>query len=192
MDPVTVLLNEHRVIERVLGALEAAADHLDAGGSLRPEFFPEAIAFLTEFADRRHHHKEEDLLFPALVRAGLPGDGGPVAVMLHEHDAGRQLIATMRRAAAAVAGAEATAAPVLAEAARAYAELLRHHIAKEDQVLFPMAGQVLSPGAASGLAAAFDQAVDHERSADPGGKYLTMADALEREAGRLAPPAPIW
>jgi len=41
------------------------------------------------FADGLHHAKEEDLLFPALIRKGFSPEQGPVAVMLAEHVKGR-------------------------------------------------------------------------------------------------------
>jgi len=43
------------------------------------------IGFLKEFADKCHHGKEEGLLFPALIQAGLPEKGGPIGVMLADH-----------------------------------------------------------------------------------------------------------
>ena len=37
-------------------------------------------------------------LFPALVAAGLPESGGPLAFMMHEHDEGRVLLARLEQA----------------------------------------------------------------------------------------------
>jgi hemerythrin-like domain-containing protein len=39
MKATVELMEEHRVIERVLAALEAATDRLEAGQDVRPEFF---------------------------------------------------------------------------------------------------------------------------------------------------------
>ncbi|MGD0266766.1 MAG: hemerythrin domain-containing protein, partial [Candidatus Methylomirabilota bacterium] len=36
-----------------------------------------------------HHGKEENLLFKTMVDRGFPRQGGPIAVMLHEHETGR-------------------------------------------------------------------------------------------------------
>lgn len=39
MQATEILMEEHRVIERVLAALDKAANRLDAGEQVRPSFF---------------------------------------------------------------------------------------------------------------------------------------------------------
>lgn len=56
------------------------------------------MEFLMVFVDKCHHGKEEDFLFPALEAAGVARDGGPIGVMLHEHERGRRHIADMKNA----------------------------------------------------------------------------------------------
>jgi len=185
MRATDILMSEHRRIERVLDAMEKAADHLGRGGAVRPEFFLEAAEFIAGFADGLHHHKEEDILFPALVRAGLPGEAGPVAVMLVEHEQGRRLTAQLRAAATRLAGGDAAAAGPLGAAVRGYTGLLRDHIAKEDHVLFPMAGQVLSAGDESQVDGQFARA-EQEENGGAAARFLALADALVSEAASLA------
>jgi len=185
MEPVAVLMNEHRTIERVLDAVERAAAYLVRGGSVRPAFFTEAITFLKGFADGRHHHKEEELLFPALVEAGLPREAGPVAVMLDEHVHGRALIAAMADGARRLADGDAGAARALSEASQAYVELLRDHIMKEDHVLFPMAARMVTGAAATTLAADFSRAQADEAVAELRDRFAVLADDLAREAAAL-------
>ena len=60
------------------------------------------IGFLKEFADKCHHGKEEGLLFPAMVAAGIPDKGGPIGVMLAEHTQGRQFIRDMEESLSTV------------------------------------------------------------------------------------------
>ena len=76
---------EHRVIERVIQALENAAQCLEGGRDVRPGFFVDAADFIAGFADGCHHRKEEGVLFKAMIENGVPVHGGPVAVMLYEH-----------------------------------------------------------------------------------------------------------
>ena len=93
--PTEVLREEHRVILRALGVLEAAAARLAGGRPLPEGWWPEIIAWLRSFADKNHHAKEETSLFPAMVKAGVPSDGGPIGVMLEEHQRGRALVRAM-------------------------------------------------------------------------------------------------
>jgi hemerythrin-like domain-containing protein len=120
MRATQLLREEHEIILRALDVLEALAKRgVSANQSL--------IDFFTDFADVHHHGKEEEILFPALEDAGFPHDAGPVGIMLHEHTQGRQLTKALRDPSS------------FAQAALAYAALLRAHIEKENQVLFPMA-----------------------------------------------------
>ena len=135
--PVDSLEEEHQVILAVLDAMDQRADELAAGGSLDVEFWLLAAEFLENFADRCHHAKEEDLLFPALQRCGIPQEGGPIGVMKHEHVEGRALKERLGSAAARGKREE------VLRSAHALSYLLREHIAKEENVLFYMARQML-------------------------------------------------
>lgn len=133
MRATELLMEEHRAIERMLNVLGAIANRLSTGKEVAPGDPERALDFLSGFADKCHHAKEEGHLFPALVAAGLPQEGGPIGVMLAEHEQGRAYIAAMREA---LTNGDH---PAFAEAAQGYATLLRQHILKEDHVLYPMA-----------------------------------------------------
>ena len=70
---------------------------METTGNLNKEHFDSILEFLKVFVDKCHHAKEEELLFPASVVAGVP-KAGPIAVMLHEHDTGRNYIKAMNAA----------------------------------------------------------------------------------------------
>jgi hemerythrin-like domain-containing protein len=95
--------------------------------------------FAAFLADEVVHHFaiEEQALFPLLARH-LSLEQGPLAVMNAEHAAFRELLADLTTAVhAGNLDAQRTHAAELVE-------LLRAHIAKEDQILFPMAARLLS------------------------------------------------
>ncbi|MGE5049876.1 MAG: hemerythrin domain-containing protein [Deltaproteobacteria bacterium] len=142
MRATQLLMEEHEIILRGLRVLEALADRAVRGAEVPAKSVEQVLQFLGQFADLHHHHKEEEILFPALEEAGLPRDGGPVGVMLHEHEQGRKLISALRAAAPGAASDPASRAR-FADTARAYAALLSGHIDKENHVLFPMADQAL-------------------------------------------------
>jgi len=145
-DPIDLLRDEHRVILRALDALERAADRLARGAALPDGWWESAVAWLRAFADAGHHAKEERSLFPALVKAGVPSDGGPIGVMLAEHEEGRGYVRAMAE------GPDARRA----SAAREYASLLRQHIDKENDVLFAIAEAVLDEQAQAALRREFE------------------------------------
>lgn len=182
MKPTDTLRAEHRVIERVLGAVEAAARRLDAGRALDAAFFVLASDFIRGFADGCHHRKEEGILFPALQAAGIPSEGGPIAVMLHEHDLGRQFTAVMRAAAEKLQAGDTSARDDVVRAATAYASLLRQHIAKEDNILFMMADRVLDADAQARIAEEFERVELQETGEGGHERFHEVAATLERLA----------
>src|SRR6266498_1989272 len=147
MDAIEMLMNEHRVIERVLDGLAAFTEEVRRKGTTEKEELGRFVSFIREFTDLCHHGKEEDILFASMVEHGFPRDGGPIAVMLHEHDEGRALVRVLKtRAEQPEAWTDADRQEV-AEVAAGFAELLRRHIHKEDAILYPMAEQHLPPEA---------------------------------------------
>jgi hemerythrin-like domain-containing protein len=183
MRATDMLKDEHRVIERVLSVLEQASDRVNSGGNVRPGFFLDAADFISEFADGCHHRKEEGVLFKVMEDAGLPSQGGPIAVMLAEHDQARGYTRSMREAAARWQRGDEGARTEVTHAATAYARLLRQHIAKEDQILFPLADRVIPSSRRGEVVAEFERVEASEERAGLHEKYLAVADALEQEAG---------
>jgi len=57
------------------------------------------LDFFTVYVDRVHNKKEEDHLFPLIEARGIPRSGGPLAVMLQEHEQGRSLLARVKAVA---------------------------------------------------------------------------------------------
>ena len=154
MTPTDVLRDEHRVILKALDLLERAAARVAAGAFVSDGWWAAAVTWLRAFADRNHHAKEETALFPAMVKAGVPSEAGPIAIMLEEHAEGRRLMTTI----------EASAGASRVAACHAYIALLRAHIDKENGIVFPLAESVLDGQAVLGVQRGFD-AVEAEQGA---------------------------
>ena len=99
--PTQILSDEHRIIERVLDAVQRLAL---APARQNVEHWQKALEFIRGFADQCHHCKEEQVLFPALEAHGIPTEGGPVGMMLLEHEEGRSLVRAMMDASGAHRG----------------------------------------------------------------------------------------
>ena len=191
MDAIETLMGEHRVIERVLDALVGFADEVGRRGSTEKEELGRFVTFVRGFADAHHHGKEEDILFAQMVAHGFPKEGGPIAVMLHEHDQGRALVGILRGHAEATGAWSEADREQIQEAARAFAGMLRAHIHKEDAILYPMAEQHLPADAMAEVSEACDR---YEGSAAQGGepdRLRALADELIRtHAAAVHPPEP--
>jgi hemerythrin-like domain-containing protein len=187
MLPTEQLMQDHRVIERMCAVLKAAADRVDKGQAIPPDFFSKALDFIRNFADRAHHGKEEDNLFPAMEQHGLPRHGGPVGVMMEEHDQGRTYVRGMDQAIKEAASGDKSALRRAAQNARGYADLLVPHIKKEDNVLYAMADRFLSRAEQQQLAERF-AAIEAERLGPEKRKaYIKLVEDLEKVFGLTRP-----
>ena len=122
------------------------------------------------------------MLFKTMADCGMPIDGGPVGMMLMEHEQGRVFTRGMRSAAEKLQSGDASARTAVIQNARGYAGLLRQHIQKEDGILFPMADRVIPQPLHDSVLDGFDH-VEHEETGEGvHEKYLALADWLDVEA----------
>ncbi|MGE5234840.1 MAG: hemerythrin domain-containing protein [Acidobacteriota bacterium] len=157
MDPIETLMHEHKVILTFCDATVREAERLRSGGALHTERVERMLDFIRNFADRCHHLKEEDHLFARMAERGFPVQTGPVAMMLHEHELGRSHVRAVAEALPRAAAADGAALAAVADHLTAWAELLRAHIYKEDNILYPMARQALSAQDMAELEVSFEK-----------------------------------
>ncbi len=174
--PVTEdLMKEHQLILKYVDLMERYAEYsLKHPGT--PILLDKAagfIGFIKEFADHFHHAKEEDILFPHLEMPGVLTHCNPVPQMLSEHHKAREFVHNMERATQEKALTE------LADNAAQYAQLLKEHIYKEDNILYPMAERGLSDQAKTALLEEYAQADQHLDSQAIWAKYQALHAELE-------------
>ena len=90
------LKHEHEAVKIALNVLEKITSKIQRHENADVNDLKEMVDFLILFADKCHHGKEEIYYFPALQKAGIPGHGGPISVMLQEHEQGRLNIRQMK------------------------------------------------------------------------------------------------
>ncbi|MGC4064009.1 MAG: hemerythrin domain-containing protein [Polyangiaceae bacterium] len=136
---ISELMEEHRSIERLLGSLLRVAAKADRFGADARSRVAAHVEQFRSFLDGFHHGREEDLLFVAMQDAGFPRTQGPLAVMLSEHEMGRSRVQALARLGSGTGPLSQAELVELREHASAFAAVLSAHIAKEDNVLYPMA-----------------------------------------------------
>jgi hemerythrin-like domain-containing protein len=183
MKPTEILVQEHRVIQRVLDCLEILADEAERRQQIDQLAATEAVDFFRHFADGCHHAKEENQLFPAMERKGFRPDTGPVAVMLYEHEMGREAVRGMEREVDQQTKGDAQAAHRFVGHARRFITLLREHIDKEDHCLFAMADQALSEEDQAELLERFAEAEREVIGEATKEKYVDLANRLAQRCG---------
>lgn len=126
------LSSDHEKILEKLDELQDAINPLIDKDRIR-----EFLHFTETFAEP-HHQKEEKVLFPALEKKGIPNEGGPIGMMLYEHETKRGYVKALKEAL------EASDENGIRENAQAIVNLLRDHIYKEDNILYPCAKDALT------------------------------------------------
>lgn len=182
--PTAILRAEHDLILRALALLERLADRLGRGEPTDEAARQWLLDFFATFVNGCHYWKEEQHLFPALEHRGIPRPGELLDSMLADHNEGRRLARALSDGPCYVQS----------DLVRRYAALLRSHIQRENDVLFPVADEVLDRERQGQLAAEFG-AVEAQ-IVGPGVREGLLADLvrLEGDAGppaRSAPTSPI-
>lgn len=174
-----VMSDEHQLILRMITLVEKSTTLMERGRFRNWQFFLDAVDFIRNYADRFHHAKEEDVLFIELVKNGMPEKQSPIEAMHMEHDQGRSFVRRLEAAAENALAGETGQIPGIAESARGYAELLRGHIDKEDNILYPLAERVLPEEVRPGMLSAYATA----EAKTPGleEKYRRLVEYYEQQ-----------
>ncbi len=180
MNAINELISEHEAVRLTLKILKRIGQDIDRNGKIaNPDHLEQLFEFFSTFVDRCHHAKEEELLFPALEEVGISRDGGPVGVMLKEHQQGRDLVAGMKTAMTGYLNGDPDAAHQLKQYADDYIALLDYHIDKENSVLFPMAVDHLPESKLAELQAGFDRIEMEKVGAGKHDAFHQMLDAFK-------------
>ncbi|HEY5513246.1 MAG TPA: hemerythrin domain-containing protein [Geomonas sp.] len=179
------LKDEHQLILRMLALLEKNALLTEQGSFSDYRFYLDGVDFIRNYADRFHHAKEEDVLFEALIENGMPRANSPVAAMLMEHDLGRAFVRGMEEAATRALNGEAGQTEAIVANARGYLELLREHISKEDEILYPLAERVI-PAEMRGAIVEGYQRAEEKAAQGLEAHYLAIVEGYEKKAASLS------
>lgn len=173
MKIVEILKNEHRLIERMIDVLEKFCEKTEKNELNKGEA-EKIIDFFKNFADKCHHGKEEGILFPEMEKAGIPKEGGPIGVMLFEHNKGRNFIKEMDFAI------KENNFQKFKENAIGYIGLLRNHIFKEDNILFNMADIHIDEKREEKLLEKFEKFEKEEMGEGVHEKYHKLVEEMEK------------
>ena len=136
------LVAEHEMIERAMAVLKKCLDDLNA--SVRnPMQMVRAMDFLLEFGDKIHNRKEEEFLFPLMQQRGIPVEGGPLGVMLMEHQAERELLGSMLMQVKELGSMSEEGKEQYRSKGLDYLRIRAEHIWKENDVLFKMGQRIM-------------------------------------------------
>ncbi len=168
-----LLIADHEQTERVIDALEKVWRE----GAPDPATVKKAVRYFSEFADACHNHKEEEHLFPRLSAAGIPSHGGPLGMMLMEHERSKQLLDAFSALGNRVVAGDSSAADEMVQVFLEYGTLLKAHYWKENDILYPMGRRALGPEDDAAIVNGIVE-IEDELGADTRRRYQALAQEL--------------
>ncbi len=166
-----ILVEEHKNILKVADAMERRCDK-ESFENTDEDFFRKVIDFIRNYADKFHHAKEEDILFKEFVKCAEEGcvHCNPVEQMLIEHDIGRRAVRKIEQ------GLDEKNLKKVKEGALEYSNIIREHIFKEDNIMYPMADDAISKEVQEKILKKFKE-IEKERDSEKK-KYLKFVGGL--------------
>lgn len=160
-DPIAKLMEDHQVFLHTVRSFRSGLEDLRAtarDSDEVPRHTAHFARFLFRDVDRLHGQQEERGLFPVLGRH-IPVEGGPISVMVGEHEALRVFQRDLERSGRRLEDDPLAdeARTTIVSVSQAVEDLLAMHVFKEDSVLFPMAYRLLSPPEIEEIARVFDE-----------------------------------
>jgi hemerythrin-like domain-containing protein len=147
---------------------------------IAPFFVDTAVDFITVYADRTHHGKEENILFRDLDKKSLSDtDRRFMKELIEEHVVARKTTKALVVANARCRNGESAAIAAVKSHLRTLVDLYPKHIQKEDEVFFPASRAYLSEEEEQAMLAEFwefDRKMIHE-------KYKSVVQSLEGKRG---------
>ncbi|RQW81032.1 MAG: hypothetical protein EHM14_02570 [Methanothrix sp.] len=133
---------DHEKIAALLTILDLSIKKLESGKVASLEDLRWLFEFNRDFVICNHNQKEENVLFPALVSAGFPGEH--IDSLIEEHHRIRSRAKTVRGFIEDYGEGAFGARARLADAGRKYIDVLKEHIEFEEKAVYPVAEELLS------------------------------------------------
>jgi len=143
MRPTENLKNEHNDIKELLKIMSKIAKNIKSNEVFYTSDVEDIIDFLNFFIDRSHHGKEE-LFYSKLEQAEIFKGSESLSVLLYEHTLARNYLKEIYSCVENCKIGNAFSGEMLADSLNNYVILLRNHIQKEEETIFPVVDNELS------------------------------------------------
>jgi hemerythrin-like domain-containing protein len=181
MKPIGPLMQEHRLIERMVGLIGRELTRMSDTNEANAEFLIAAVDFFRTYADRTHHGKEESILFRELAKKQLSVEHErTMNELIEEHVYGRKLVSQLVGAMESYRGNGANALKDIKACLENLIAFYPAHIEKEDKHFFYPCLEYLGKKEQDSMLQEFwefDRKMIHER-------YQRTVEEMEKPGGR--------
>lgn len=153
MEALRIIKDEHRNLWRLAITLDQVIEEMQQANKVDPAFITSVLDYFEHFMDGCHHRKEDEHLF-RLLRLRSDSAAPLLDRLQAEHRNAPRNLAALRQQLADTAAGRSTVGG-LTEALRLYLNDQKAHIRTEEQDIYPLAREVLTPGDWAEIDAAF-------------------------------------
>jgi hemerythrin-like domain-containing protein len=179
MEPIGPLMHEHRLIEEMVALINDEIEVIKKTEAPDLAFLNAAADFMSTYADRCHHGKEEDILFRELSKKELTQEHAAMLNdLIEDHRYGRQMVTDLKEHMARQRQGEDASAEIVAVLAK-LADFYPEHIRKEDKEFFFPVLEYFSEEEREAMLKEydeFDKSLVHEH-------YQDVVDGLKQRVG---------
>ncbi len=135
--PAGPLMKEHRLIEKMVGLIDKKMGQFSKDKKADVEFIKTAVDFMSTYADKCHHGKEEDILFSRLKDKDISSEHQQTMdKLLEDHKRARELVKALTLAAQKYKEGDDKALDDILARMKDLTELYPQHIETEDKKFF--------------------------------------------------------
>jgi hemerythrin-like domain-containing protein len=135
--PVGPLMLEHRFIERMIRIMDKRTQIMSREKKAEVSFIETAVDFIRNYADKRHHGKEEDILFRDLDKKQLSAEHKRIMdELIKEHVLGRNNVKKLVNATESYTQENKNALNDIKANLETLIKFYPKHIEKEDKHFF--------------------------------------------------------
>ena len=181
MKAIQTLLDDHKLINEMVGLLDASVKKAESPEGLPASVMSREIEFCRDFVNKWHEAKEEQVLIPELQKRGYPLDRGPIWETLEDHRKGRSILRRLL-AIEKISKADEKQKSFV-KLASAYSLYLYEHTREEEGGLFNAAVLAIKDERKDSLVNDY-LALDKQLSVKGGKeKYEKIVEELKKELG---------
>ena len=137
MLPIDTLMEEHRLIKRLIALIQKELDIIQKTGKANPLFIDNAVDFFKTYTDRTHHGKEEDILFREIGKKPVSDEHREILKqLLIDHVHGRKQVIALLEENNKYKNGDESAVKKMEEIMRDLCVFYPEHIQKEDKHFF--------------------------------------------------------
>ncbi|HLG34587.1 MAG TPA: hemerythrin domain-containing protein [Bacteroidia bacterium] len=169
-----MLYDEHKIIVNAIDAAQQAKSLIGKDDTLYESTIRKLITFFRNYADRFHHYKEEEILFPEMNKRNELLAEGVIKEMFDNHEDFRAMIRSIENKLDAKKFTEAQGE------LEKYANALLDHIAVENDEVFVMAETLFSENELEDIMYRFDDC-DRDLGEKQKLELEELADSLRKK-----------